>query len=226
MTEKLTTEKINELIGVDDSWKAPSALLKTLFDKEKREELFKTFLDVEYEMQFDWFHEYFQDESADRKKLKQDFTPESVAKLLNGLVAGVEEDTYDNYFETAVGTGGILITHWHETRIKESPFTYTPSEHFHHVEELSDRAIPFLLFNCLIRGMNVVIVHGDALTRESRGVFFIQNENDDHMQFSSLNVMPYTEMTEDGLDVNFIEERYPEHVESTSWPRHLGSFEY
>jgi N-6 DNA Methylase. len=104
----LKTEKINELIGVDDSWKAPEKLFSTLLNSDARIKLFRNFLKYETDMSFDWFHMYFQDEAADRKKKKQDFTPQSVASLMNRLA----DPKIDDYFETAAGTGGILIDHY------------------------------------------------------------------------------------------------------------------
>ncbi|EJC3118106.1 SAM-dependent DNA methyltransferase, partial [Enterococcus faecalis] len=74
---KLTTEKINELLGVDDAYKAPEALMDILLNRDKREIVFNKFLEIENDLTFDWFHEYFQDEHADRKVKKQDFTPNS-----------------------------------------------------------------------------------------------------------------------------------------------------
>ncbi|POQ10317.1 methylase, partial [Listeria monocytogenes] len=40
----LTTETINKLIGIKESYQASDALMKILFDREKREEIFKQFL--------------------------------------------------------------------------------------------------------------------------------------------------------------------------------------
>ncbi|HCB4343538.1 TPA: SAM-dependent DNA methyltransferase, partial [Listeria monocytogenes] len=37
----LTTETINSLIGIKESYQASDALMKILFDREKREEIFK-----------------------------------------------------------------------------------------------------------------------------------------------------------------------------------------
>ncbi|EAF9444053.1 hypothetical protein A6C02_13585 [Listeria monocytogenes] len=37
----LTTETINKLIGIKESYQASDALMKILFDREKREEIFK-----------------------------------------------------------------------------------------------------------------------------------------------------------------------------------------
>lgn len=49
----LTTEVINNLLQVNDSYKAPAAMMKILFDKEKREELFRQFLSIENRLDYD-----------------------------------------------------------------------------------------------------------------------------------------------------------------------------
>lgn len=218
MTE-LTTDKINELLSIDDIFKAPDTLIKILFDKKKREQLFHNFLKYETDVSFDWFNHYFQDEAADRKNKKQDFTPLSVGKLLSQLV---DTEYLDGITaDICAGTGSLLISKWDNDRKKSNIFTYYPSDYLYQAEELSDRAIPFLLFNCMIRGMNAIVVHCDVLSRKAKGVFFIQNERDDFMGFSSLNVMPYTDQVAHEFGIEWTDFRYPEHVESIEWPAYL-----
>lgn len=212
--------EINAILGITESYKAPDRMLEILYDRPKREEVFRQFLELfDYDVDFDWFHEYFQEEHADRKTKKQDFTPQSVATLLTELVGkmGGSTETY----EPCAGTGGITITKWNRDRRQHLPWDYYPSDYCYTCEELSDRAIPFLLFNLLIRGMNAIVVHCDVLTREAYGVFFVQNDTDNHLGFSSLNVMPYSEGVAEFLSVDFVEERYEALVETLEFPGHL-----
>ncbi|CEQ01610.1 Type I restriction-modification system methyltransferase subunit [[Clostridium] sordellii] len=202
----------NKIFGVDDSYKAPDKIMKVLYDKEKREELFMKLLEEHnYDVGFDWFHKYFEDEHADRKTKKQDFTPECVADLLSKLAMGSEND--GNYYECCCGTGGLLIKHWDNFRRTYSPFDYKPQYHFAVVEELSDRTIPFLLLNMMIRGMNGIVIHGDVLTRQCKNAYFICNTKNDHLQFSGITNIPHTEQFERELKVNFINDDYFEHKE-------------
>ena len=200
------TKKINDLLGIKDSYQAPQRIMDILYSGiEDRNKVFMNFLEAfDKDVTYDWFHDYFQDEHADRKKHKQDFTPQSISKLL-GEIVGSEGNTY---YEPAAGTGGILIERWNQDRMKHSPFDYEPRDYYYTAEELSDRAIPFLLFNMLIRGMNGNVVQCDVLTREATGAFFIQNDANDFMGFSSLNLLPYNEDTETELNINFTEEKY------------------
>lgn len=104
----LTTNQIHKLLGVKEVYKAPDTLIKIILDKEKREDLFRQFLKYETDVSYDWFMQYFEEEQADRKNKKQDFTPKSVSTLLSKIISG------NQYYEVAVGTGGILIQAWQE----------------------------------------------------------------------------------------------------------------
>ncbi|MGL6184854.1 MAG: N-6 DNA methylase [Clostridium chrysemydis] len=204
----------NKIFGVEDSYKAPEKIMEVLYDKEKREKLFMELLEVhDYDVDFDWFYTYFQEEHADRKNKKQDFTPKSVAKLLSGITMSDDSNDKGLYYECCAGTGGIMVTHWNNYRRQFSPFDYTPDLQYAVVEELSDRCIPFLLLNMMIRGMNGVVVHGDCLTRKCKNAYFICNTKNDHLQFSSISNVPHTEFFEEELSIKFESKEYIEHKE-------------
>lgn len=194
---------INDLLGIKNSYHALQKIMDILTgDIEERDKVFNKFLETfNNELDWDWFQKYFESEHADRKKKKQDYTPDSVSRILSGLV----EDT-DNCYEVCAGTGGIMIQRWSTDKCKHLPFEYKPSMYFYHVEELDDRSFPFLLFNMLIRGMNSIAIKCDVLTRESEAVYFIQNDEDDYMSFSKLNLMPYSEVVEKEFNIKFVED--------------------
>lgn len=164
----LSTETINQLLKINDSYKAPQALMNILLDKERKNDLFETFLRHESDLSYEWFQGYFEEEQADRKNKKQDFTPHSISNLLAKLVGA-----NGSYFEAAAGTGGIMIQQWVENEGNNC---------WYHLEELSDRAIPFLLFNMAIRGMNGIVCHGDSLTNDFKAIYRIANDG----QFSKV----------------------------------------
>lgn len=205
------TELINQLLGVEESFKAPTALNEILLDKPRREDLFRKFLKYEKDLSYDWFRSYFEGDHANRSRLKQDFTPQSIVNVVNVLTG----NDGHSYFEPAAGTGGIVAARWHDDQIKTGFFKYRPSMFFYHVEELSDAAMPFLLFNLAIRGMNATVFHGDSLTRECKQVYFIQNDFDDLLQFSSINLMPHSEAVTKEFDVSSWTEDEFSHIEST-----------
>ena len=59
---------VNKLLGIDESYKAPEKMLQLMLDDQKRVEIFKKFLEISTNMQFDWFHEYFEDEQQNVKQ--------------------------------------------------------------------------------------------------------------------------------------------------------------
>ena len=205
-------ETVNQILGIDDAYKAPDRLLNLMLDDDKRVATFKKFLKVSTDLSFDWFHEYFEDEQAERKSKKQDFTPDSIAVLLNKLIS----KTNGYYYEPAVGTGGILITRWwqdcltdpvhlQDERFSEllSWITYDPRSYWYQVEELSDRAIPFLIFNMAIRGMNGVAVQCDSLSRKAKQAYFIKNDSNNFLAFSKAIKIPHTENFEKELNIKW-----------------------
>lgn len=189
-------EIFKNVINETDSYKTPDKLLKILYNKKEREELFEYLLQTCTEdLSFDWFHDYFQEQHAERKKNKQDFTPRQISDITSQLTFKEHNNTY---YESAVGSGGMAISYWniHEN---EKPYFI--------LEEMSDRTIPFLLFNLLIRGMNATILHADSLNRTCKGVFFVQNRDG---KFSNLNLLSYTEDIEKEFNIKFTEDRYKE----------------
>lgn len=154
----LSIEEINKLLEVDESYKASSVLFKKLMSKDERQKLFKVFLAKETDLTFDWFTDYFQEEHSDRKKNKQDFTPDGVVTLVNRLLGSTQFNA-----DICAGTGGLTIKRWSENK-----------EAHIYCEEYSDRAMPFLLFNLAIRNMDAVVFHGDSLTRKAKGYYRIE----------------------------------------------------
>lgn len=209
----LTMAQINEILEINEAFKAPSRMMEIVFDRDLREKTFRKFLNINNDISYDWFQGYFEEEQADRKKHKQDFTPASVSNILTKII-GMDQKNGMN-MDVCSGTGGITIEKWWSDCIKQVPWEYYPHEHLYWCEELSDRAIPFLLFNLSIRGMNAIVVNCDALSRVAKGVFFIQNDLDDPFGFSTVNLMPYNDTVKKYFGVSkWDEDRYEPHVES------------
>lgn len=185
-----TTEQFNQIVGIDDSYKAPDALMKVMLDKEKREQMFRDFLELEKDMSYEWFQSYYESEQAQRKDKKQDFTPMAVAQLVSKLT---NKDNPRTFTDTTAGNGGMLIKSWINNT---NPFS-NPSQYWFVAQELSDRSIPFLIFNFAIRGWNGLIYHGDSLEGKYKNIFFIQNPNDDWLGFSEVSVVSRNLLDED-----------------------------
>ena len=194
----ITTEQINRILNVNDSYKQPAKLLELMLDETKRVETFHHFLEIETNMSYEWFQEAYELEHADRKGGKQDFTPHAVGNLLSRLVMDASPT---HYFEAACGNGGVMINHWNEQRLAIGIANYNPKSLWYHVEELSDRSLPFLIFNMAIRGVNGVILHGDSITREFKDVYFIRNISSQYGGFSEVIKMEKTEILMNELDI-------------------------
>lgn len=193
-----------------DMYQASQIVWNVLFQGyEARAKLFRAFLNVSTNVDYDWLNKPFQQELAERTKKKQDYTNHTVANLLDSLIEdGETERVDDDYtrYDVGAGTGTLTIAKWNGDRRKHSLFSYRPSMYFYVAEEYKEEGvpsyvIPFLLFNFLIRGQNGVVIAGDSLTRSVSQVFFIQNLEDNHLGYSHLNVMPRTKEVEKEFDV-------------------------
>ena len=103
MQNKFDKKVVNELFGIDEPFKAPGRLMEINFNPKLREKLFRQFLEISTDVSYDWFQGYFEENQADHKNKKQDFTPRSVSDLVTELADGKDDHTY---FESASGTGG------------------------------------------------------------------------------------------------------------------------
>ncbi|MDK1720250.1 N-6 DNA methylase [Dellaglioa algida] len=158
----ISNDKIDELIGVDESFESAYKLMDILKDKNERIELFKKFVEIENDFSFDWFTNYFQEEHSNRKNMKQDFTPDGLVQLANAVLGKAEVNV-----DVCSGTGGLTIKRYSEN----------PNATFY-CEEFSDRAIPFLLFNLAIRNVNAYVFHGDSLSRDAKAVYQLTKSNE------------------------------------------------
>lgn len=77
--------------------------------------------------------------------------------------------------------------------LTSSVFSYSPRTYWYHLEELSDRAIPFLLFNASIRGINAAVVQCDSLSRKAKRAFYVKNDSNDFLAFSDILEIPKTD---------------------------------
>lgn len=227
---------IAKLLHGDDLASTSEYLMHILFDKDKREQLFRQFLTYETDMSYDWFNLYYSQEMTRvSKKTKSFYSPPALGKLAKQLVDvartdGDTEATKRNLgatnYDIGAGTGQLTVTAWDANRRKHSPFDYKPSMYFYVAEELKQegkpsRSLPFLLFNYLIRGMDGVVIAGDSLTRSISQVYFIQQPEDNHLGFSSLNVMPRTSDTMEAFDVRTWIDEPIEHIEDKDMPQFI-----
>lgn len=205
-----TTKQINNLLGIEDCLKAPEVLMKAMLNPKKREHLFNDFLKIEKDLSYDWFQDYYEEEQSQRKTFKQEFTPTSIAKLISQIVSDGKDAS--SFLDPSAGNGGMLIQSW----IENTTPLINPSHYWFVAQEISERSIPFLIFNFAIRGWNGLIYHGDTLERKFKNVFFIQNSKDDWFKHSEVNVVPRTISLQDKewLEIDCFYGEEIKHIES------------
>ena len=191
------TDMICSLLGVSEPYQVPERLFEVVTSNE-RDAVYNAFLETfNYDVTQDWFHEFYEDENAERKKNKQDFTPLCLSRLVSELVGYGDAVVY----EPSAGTGGMLIARWDMERRRHSPFDYKPSMQWFVAEDMSDRAIPFLLFNLSIRGCNANVLHIDSLTRKCKAVYLIENVRDDMLAYSDVIKLPRNDRCKEAFNI-------------------------
>lgn len=144
-----------DALGVSESYQVPDAMMKALMDGTKRHELFSLYLS-EFSLDDDPVNILFQQEHGDRDKFKQDYTPPELARLVAELAAqNFRSAAPEVIADLCAGTGTLTLA-----CLKKFPHAY------YHCEEVTARAIPFLLFNLAIRGVSGEVFQQDVLTRE------------------------------------------------------------
>ena len=178
----LTNEIIDKLIGVKESYFASQKLMDIIMVEEDRNDLMENFLKYENDLSFDWFTDYFQQEHSDRKGKKQDFTPDGVVDLMSRLIGETS-----SVGDVCSGTGGLTIKMW--SKNKDSTL---------YLEEFSDRVLPFLLFNLSIRNVDAIVRHGDSLSREYFNIYEVKKGS----KFSSINIAKEKDIKVDSIIMN------------------------
>ncbi|MGU7859889.1 N-6 DNA methylase [Streptococcus suis] len=152
-------DAILEICGVKEVFELPQVLLTKLLSSEQPD-LLERIGAIYGDRQLDQFRDFFQEEGADRKKLKQDYTPDGVAELLARVSRSGK-----SLADICAGTGSLTIQY----------LNYHPDVEFVRCEEFSARVIPFLLINLAIRKIDAEVIHGDSLTREHFNIYAIRD---------------------------------------------------
>lgn len=80
----------------------------------------------------------------------------------------------------------MLISNWHRNRMKSHPFDYKPNEHLIICDELSDKTVPFLLFNLSIRGISGIVFHGDTIHEQYKKAYILVNRHNSITEYSDV----------------------------------------
>lgn len=195
-TKNILSE-VNLILGIKDSYQAPERVLALVTgdDKRKRDEVYYELAELfgsDYSR--DWFWEYFQEEHADRRQNKQDFTPPCIASVIHNVLHDRFSKDCDNNitYDPAAGTGQLVIRDWWLSRKGQMPWEYKPMDHLVVCAELSVKTIPFLLLNLSIRGICGMVFHADSMSNEIYQVYVLVNEKNDPLRYSDVTIADKT----------------------------------
>lgn len=147
---KITSDVINEILKIKESYELPEKIMKILCDEKECTAVMEAFIKQNEDLDHDWFTEYFEEQHANKSKFAQDFTPKEVSALTSEIIGEAKIIA-----DVCSGTGGLTIAAWN--RNKDAEFI---------CYELSGRAIPLLLLNLAIRNISAYVVQMDILTGE------------------------------------------------------------
>lgn len=150
--EELTTEAINELFGIKESFELPEVLLQKLLNKQEKDDLCRAFMRFKFDISNDCLRDYFQENNANRNNLKQDYTPDCLCKLISELVPKA-----DRVIDICSGTGALTIGINRDIQYQ--------------CEEISGMSIPVLLFNLALRNLTATVVQKDILLNKTEKVY-------------------------------------------------------
>lgn len=150
--KKITTEAINELFGIKESFELPEVLLKKLLNKQEKDELCREFMQFEFDMRNDCLRDYFQMNNANRSNLKQDYTPDCLCHLISKLAPKTEM-----VIDICSGTGALTIGFNRDIQ--------------YICEEFSSMSIPVLLFNLALRGISAIVLQKNVLENSVQKVY-------------------------------------------------------
>lgn len=193
----MTTEVINNLFGIKESFELPQALLAKLLDKAEKDKLCKEFVKQGFNGNNDCLRDYFQENNANRSNLKQDYTPDCLCKLISKLAPKSEK-----IIDICAGTGALTVG--------------LNRDSFFQCEELSQMSIPVLLLNLALRNKNAVVLQKNVLIDEVQKVYKLNKAD----EFSDIEVVDTYE--ENATDVVISNPPYSLKWEPKSDPRFEG----
>lgn len=167
---------LSDILNVKESYELPEILMRTMLDQTQRQKLLSELKHRHPDLESDFLRDEYQEEHGDRKKLKQDYTPDCLSRLVSGLLPESKA-----YADICAGTGSLTI-----------PSIHNNPEANYYCEELGSRPIPFLLCNLALRNVNAVVSQTDALTCKTEVKYKLTRGK----EFSSIHVLnPEREIT-------------------------------
>lgn len=156
--KKITNQTINNLLEIKESYELTDKLMSLLLDNNSMIKLFDKFMEYDIDLTKDLFRDYFQEQHADRKGLKQDYTPDAICKIISKL-----QNEKDTILDVCSGTGALSLFSYNENN--ELSIT---------CEEISQKSISTLLFNLAIRNIHGYVYRKDVLKNEILDVYQLE----------------------------------------------------
>lgn len=134
---------LQEIFRVQESYKLPDAIMEVLMSKEAEK-----YIRVVKDNKID-IRDTFQEEQGDRNRLKQDFTPDCLCRLVADLMKK------GSCLDMCSGTGALSkeAARTHNIEIEE--------------QEYSERTIPFAILDACVNGLTGWISRNDCLRDET-----------------------------------------------------------
>lgn len=149
---------------------------------DNKDKYYDKYMEIVEDLEVDWILNIYSNMLAERKELKQDYTPQSLAQLV-GEIAFLNNSKIQTCYDCCAGSGSLTLALYNKN----------PNLYFY-LEELDDNVIPFLLFNLSLRNMNGEVINGNVLTGERYCVYKIKKgtkySNIEKMELNGLYEIP------------------------------------
>lgn len=156
--------QIEELTNMKEEEKLSEAILRVLLS-DQSDEFIKEYMKlIEYDTTKDYIMDVYSSFFADRENLSQDYTPQSLGKLL-AVMANEQDENITTVLDLCCGSGSLSLEFF-----KQNPNC------FFYMIELDSGVIPFLLLNLSIRGINADVINGDGLSFEFFNIYKVRKQ--------------------------------------------------
>lgn len=152
---------IREILGISEMYEFIRYLKDIIFDKQRREEYFNKIIE-DIDLSTDFMRDVFQAEAAQRKQMKQDYTPDCICNLFYEL-----STTPAAVLDECAGTGSLAISYI-ANGVKNVICI-----------EKSETVFPLLLFNMSIRNVTGWVIKEDITTRRDTVTLQSWNQTSD-----------------------------------------------
>jgi len=168
---KNITDEVLNMFDISDISKLSNELMECVLCL-KKDKYIKYCEIVENDLSIDYLKKIYQYYQADRKNLKQDYTPISLSTLISKFS---EQNNVSEVYDMCAGTGELTIQQWVEN---------------HSIivdcQEIDENVIPYLLFNLSVRNIQGVVRHMDILSNDIFNVYILKKGD----QFATVHKQP------------------------------------